>query len=114
MPCDVFNYRRIILGNIRPSNYDIINHNSLNKYKNYTTFIQSYDYQNSLPLTHMIGYNLSTINGKYWMPVFNKDLAEIRNIVNIQIKEASQNKIVKALIFVGIPYVATKIIIKYI
>ena len=112
--CDVFSYRRIIIGNIHTSDYQVINHNVIDRYKNYTSFIQSYDDLNLSPKTHVVGYNVPTISGNYWMPVFNHQLGRLRETLNFEIKESHKKKIFQTLLIIGIPYVVAKIIFKYI
>ena len=119
--CDVFSYRRIVISNIHTSNYHIINHNLLNRYRNYTSFIFSnrtgvhvYDYLNLNPQTHVVGYNVPTISGYYWMPVFNHQLGRLRETLNLEIKESHKKKIFQTLLIIGIPYVVAKIIMNYI
>lgn len=111
--CDVFSYRRIVIGNIHTSNYHIINHNVLDRYKHYTSFIQTHDNLNIIPQTHVIGYNVPTISGNYWMPVFNHQLGRLRETLNLEIKENHKKKIFQTLLIIGIPYVVARIIMKY-
>jgi hypothetical protein len=108
MFCDVFNYRRIVIGNINTSNFHTINHRIFNRYRNYTTSIP---YLNLIPQNQVVAYNKPTISGIYWIPVFNHKLGKIKELLNIEIHK---KKIFKTLMLIGVPYVMARVIMKYI
>lgn len=105
---DVFNYRRIVIGNINTSNYHTINHRIFNRYINNTSFIP---YLNLIPQTQVVDYNIPNISGIYWMPVFNHKLGRINELLNIEI---NKKKIFKTLMLIGVPYITARVIMKYI
>ena len=112
MVVNVWKYRDIILGGLNPDMYIIAPFYDLDKYNGCTKYVQSsYDFLGQT--TFMVGYNVKTINGGKWMPVFCHYHGKIRDAVNEQFLVKYKEKQLDALIKVEFPAVVVRIISKY-
>jgi len=114
---DYASYRKIVLNLIDRSMYHLVPRREIHKYKNYMKYIMEFDYKMQQPANYMVGYFVSTIDGKKWMPVFDHDIGRKRNKMNIeflkQFEERKKNALMTCLMKYGIPDVALRIIHKY-
>ena len=112
MGVDVWKYRNIVLGGLSPDMYVLAPFYDLGKYCGYTKYVQSsYDFLGQT--TFMVGYNIKTIEGLKWMPVFCHYHGKIRDAVNEQFLIKYREKQLNALSRVGFPAVVIRIISKY-
>ena len=112
MVINVWKYRNIILGGLNPDMYIIAPFYDLDKYSGCTKYVQSsYDFLGQT--TFMVGYNVKTINGERWMPVFCHYHGKIRAAVNEQFLVKYKEKQLDALIKLEFPAVVVRIIAKY-
>ena len=112
MGVDVWKYRNIILGGLNPDMYVLAPFYDLDKYSGYTKYVQtSYDFLGQT--TFMVGYNIKTIDGEKWMPVFCHYYGQIRNKLNYQFLIKYREKQLNVLSKVGFPAVVIRIISKY-
>lgn len=112
MVVNVWKYRDIILGGLNPDMYIIAPFYDLDKYNGCTKYVQtSYDFLGQT--TFMVGYNVKTINGDKWMPVFCHYHGKIRDAVNEQFLFKYKEKKLDALCNAGFPAVVVRIISKY-
>ncbi|VVU94831.1 hypothetical protein CPAV1605_556 [seawater metagenome] len=104
---DVFDYRLYVLGGLNPKKYNTVLAKDIHKYSNYTTFIQTSDNYNR-PELYMIGYNIETIDGLKWYPVFCHELGDIKINVNKELiekyNEINKKKIIKTLMNCNLPF----------
>ena len=114
---DYASYRKIVLNWIDRSKYDLVPRREIHKYKNYMKYIFDFDYNMQQPANYMVGYFVSTIDGKKWMPVFDHDLGRKRNKMNKefleQFEERKKSVLLMCLMKYGIPDTALRIILKY-
>lgn len=110
-PMDVFIYRKIILGGLEPSKYITVSNSEIDYYykKKITTFIQNDKF--------MVGYNIPTIDGNIYMPVFCHKYGQNKCKMLEQLLEKTllifKEKQVNTLFQIGLPYDITQIIKTY-
>ena len=115
MAVDVWKYREIILNGISCKNHVVIPVEDVEKYKNFTKFINSHIIKNNIfiPFSFMVGYNIETIDGYKWMPVFNHQYGRDKEALNNQFLEKYKQLQIDVLKKIGFPSVVVRIISKY-
>ena len=109
---DVMIYRKIILGGLEPCKYITVSHSEIDYYyrKKITTFIQT-------DTTFMVGYNILTIDGNIYMPVFCHTYGKTKCKMLEQLLEKTllifKEKQFNTLYQIGLPYDITQIIKTY-
>ena len=115
MTVDVWKYRDIILNGLSNDKYVVIPAKDIEKYKYFTKFIQSHTIENNIfvPSSFMVGYNIETIDGLKWMPVFNHLYGRNKDALNNQFRDIYKQKQMLVLENIGFPSVVVRIIYKY-
>ena len=115
MSVDIWEYKDIILNGLSDESQIIIPIKDIEKYKYFTKFIHSHIIKSNIfiPSSYVVGYNIMTIDGFKWMPVFNQYHVTNRNILNKQFKEKCKQLQLEALQNIGFPSVVVKIISEY-
>ena len=115
MAVDVWKYREIILNGISCKNHVVIPVEDIEKYKHFTKFINSHIIKNNIfiPFSFMVGYNIETIDGYKWMPVFNHQYGRDKEALNKQFLEKYKKLQIDVLKMIGFPSVVVRIISKY-
>ena len=115
MTVDVWKYRDIILNGLSNDKYVVIPAKDIENYKHFTKFIQSHTIKNNIfvPSSFMVGYNIETIDGDKWMPVFNHLYGRNKDALNNQFRDKYKQKQILVLENIGFPAVVIRIISKY-
>ena len=105
-------YRQIILGGLEPSKYITVSHSEIDYYyrKKIPTFILN-------DTKSMVGYNIPTIDGNIYMPVFSHIIGQNKSKMLEQLLEKTlllfKEKQIYTLYQIGFPYDITQIIKTY-
>lgn len=94
-------YQYYVLNMLDSSKYHLVKGKDIQKYSNYTTLLFNHD-----PLLYTVGYNIPTIDGFKWVPIFNHDLAKIKNSMNKEFFSNYHERRINALYEVGFPLLA--------
>jgi hypothetical protein len=79
----------------------VLNKKDIKKYSNYTRLLFNRD-----PMIYMVGYNIPTIDGQRWMPIFNHVLGRIKNRMNEEFFSNYHKRRINALHEIGFPLLA--------
>jgi hypothetical protein len=115
---DVFTYREIILNLYESHVNDDTKYIIINNFDSISKTVPHFLIRDN---EYVIGYNIDTINGIKYMPVFNHNLGQIKNKMNLEFiinyKEyiiREKNRKINALYTIGFPYELCELIYDYI
>ena len=111
---DYISYKNIILNSVDVDTYHLVERREIEKYNNYDKYMFDFDYTLHEPKKYIVGYFVSTIYEKKWMPVFNYKKEILKNKMHLEfarvIVERKKNNMIQCLYDLGIPDTALRII----